>query len=368
MAASRSDASNQRLLPFCFSVLAVIVAACSQQDSSPQQGQTPGPAVRVVRVEQKDLKETIDAIGSLAASAEVTVRPEISDMVQAIHFREGEAVEQGQRLFSLERDEIEQRLKARQAALKAAYAETEKSRRIFLRSQKLLVQNVVSQEAFDEAEASFKSASARQDGLKAEIGEIEAELKNTTIFSPIDGTAGAQQVDPGDFVDVGQPLVTIVGSGALEIDFSVAERYANRVQTGQAVTIRTAANPEQSFSGKVFFISPTIRKKTRELVLKARIDNSAGKLRPGSFAHVELTLQVHKKTLVLPEEALVPTRTGYIVFVVEDQRACRREVTIGLRNPGVVEIRRGLTPGDTVIRSGQIAVSDGDRIRIVGEA
>jgi membrane fusion protein (multidrug efflux system) len=138
------------------------------------------------------------------------------------------------------------------------------------------------------------------------------------------------------------------------------------VRIGQKLTLRTAADPERAFEGSVFFISPRIRENTRNLLLKARIDNAHGRLRAGGFADVELVLQVRERTLVLPEETLVPTRSGYIVFVVQDQRARRREVTVGLRRPGVVEIREGLEPGETVIRSGHISVSDGDRVHVMG--
>jgi membrane fusion protein (multidrug efflux system) len=324
--------------------------------------------VRVAVVAEKALKESVHAIGSLAASAQITIRPEISAIVQSVHFSEGEAVERGQRLFSLERDEIEQRLRARRAALASARAETEKTRRIFERRQQLLDEQVVTQEAFDEAQADFKIAAASQDRLSAEIAQIEAEIENTTIRSPIDGAAGALKVDPGDFVDVGQPLVTIVGSDGMEIDFAVPERYANQVATGQTVRVRTAANPEAPFTGTVFFVSPAIRQATRDRLLKARIEDPAGRLQPGSFANVELIVKIHDDSLVIPEEALVPTRTGYMVFVVEDRQAHRRDVSIGLRRPGEVEIRQGLAPGDTVIRSGQMAVSDGDRVRIADEA
>jgi membrane fusion protein (multidrug efflux system) len=153
----------------------------------------------------------------------------------------------------------------------------------------------------------------------------------------------------------------------MEIEFTVPERYVNRVREGQRVIIRTAANPEQTFEGNVFFISPTIRENTRVLLLKARIDNRQGRLRPGAFANVELILQVREQALVIPEEALVPTRTGYVVFVVRDQIARQQAVAIGLRRPGIVEITDGLAAGDTVIRAGHIAVADGDKVEIAGD-
>jgi membrane fusion protein (multidrug efflux system) len=348
-------------------VLSAAITACSGEADSPDRRRSAAPSVRVVQVEQKDLQETLHAVGSLKASEEVTVRPEISGILREIHFREGQKVDRGDRLFSLEDDEIRQRLEARRAALKAAEAETEIARKVFLRRRELLAENTIARETFEQVKARYETAAARQERLQAEIKEILEQLENTDIRAPITGKSGAWQADPGDFVEVGDPLVTLVGTATLEIEFTVPERYADRIRTGQAVTIRTAADPEQPSSGTVFFVSPRVRENTRDLLLKARIDNRPGRLRPGAFADVELILEIREQAPVLPEEALVPTRTGYIVFVVQDQHARRREVTIGLRRPGLVEIRRGLEPGETVIRSGHIAVSNGDRVRVVDD-
>lgn len=346
---------------------AAAVAGCSEQESSGRQETATALPVRVVQVQQRDLKESVRAVGSLAASEEVTIRPEIAGIVEAVRFREGEPVARGELLFRLENEEIRRRLEARRAALKAAGVEARNAHKRLLRRRELLAGGIIARETFDEVKTAYESAAARQERLQAEIGVIEAQLRDTEIRSPIDGFAGAQLVDPGDFVDAGDPLVTLVRTDPLEIEFTVAERHANRLHEGQAVAVRTAAEPDRTFEGSVFFVSPRIRESTRTLLLKARVDNTGGQLRPGAFARVELVLQVRRGATVLPEEALVPGRQGYSVFVVQEGQARRREVTIGLRRPGIVEIRSGLKPGESVIRSGHIAVSDGDRVNITGE-
>jgi membrane fusion protein (multidrug efflux system) len=346
-------------------LLALLATACSQQEEAAQAPSEPAAPVETVQVRREDLAVTVDAVGSLAAAEAVTVRPELADIVTAIHFREGQTVARGDLLFSLENDELRQQLAARRAALSAAKATAANAGRTLERQRILLKENVVPPETFEEAGTAYKTAASRVDRLEAEIRGIQARLDNTEIRSPLDGRAGAERVEVGDFVEVGQDLVTIVGTGTLEIDFTVPGRYANRVAVGQTVAVRTAADPEQAVEGTVFFVSPAIREDTRDLLLKARIDNAPGRLHPGAFATVTLTLAVREKALTLPEEALVPRRSGYSVFVVEDGRARRRDVTIGERRPGRVEIRQGLSAEDTVIRAGHMAVADGDRVRIV---
>jgi len=346
----------------------LVFAACTDENAPTDRRKASLPAVEVTEVQQRDLPETIASVGSLVASEEVVIRPEISGIVNDFSFAEGEAVQRGDLLFSLEDEEIRQRLRARRAALTAAEAETENARKQLLRRRELLAEGTIATETFDEVQTRYETTKARVNRLEAEVREILEELENTQIRAPIDGITGERRIDPGDFVEIGDPLVTVVRTDLLEIDFTVAQRYANAVAEGQQVTIQTSANPERVFEGRVFFVSPQLRENTRDLLIKARVENPDGLLRPGGFAKVELIVAVREQTLVVPEEALVPTRTGYIVFVVRDQQARRREVAIGLRRPGIVEIRRGLEPGETVIRSGHISVSDGDRVRIVDDS
>jgi membrane fusion protein (multidrug efflux system) len=131
--------------------------------------------------------------------------------------------------------------------------------------------------------------------------------------------------------------------------------------------VRVDAYPDRTFETQVTYVSPGVRETTRDFTAKARIDNPDGLLRPGSFATSEVVVQVRQQQPVIPEEALVAVRRGYIVFVVENGTARRRDVQIGLREPGRVEILEGLEPGEVVVTNGQMRVTDGTRVRGVGD-
>ncbi len=122
-------------------------------------------AVQVVSVEQRDLKERVSAVGTLAPAREVTVRPQIAEILKEIHFQEGDRVTEGQLLFTLQSDAIEHRLAARQAALKAARAETENSGRMLKRRRELLDQKLIAGEAFDAVQTRYQTALARVERL-----------------------------------------------------------------------------------------------------------------------------------------------------------------------------------------------------------
>jgi membrane fusion protein (multidrug efflux system) len=163
-------------------------------------------------------------------------------------------------------------------------------------------------------------------------------------------------------------LATLYRIQPVEVVFALPERLLGRVRKGQPVRVRVDAYPDRIFDAEVTYVSPGVRESTRDFTAKARIDNPDGLLRPGSFATSEVVVQVREQQPVIPEEALVAVRRGYIVFVVEDGIARRREVLIGLREPGRVEILEGVEPGEIVVTNGQMRVNDGSPVRGVGRS
>jgi membrane fusion protein (multidrug efflux system) len=332
-----------------------------QGQGEPSSGQSCIP-VSTAEVRSRSLKETVSGIGSLQPYRQARIRPEVAGIVEEVHFREGEKVEKGDLLFSLDDDRFRDRLRARRAALQEAQAQLENAERTYRRRQKLFERSLGTEEARDEAETALQAARAKTGRLKAEIAEIREILEDTRIRAPFSGYIGERKVDPGNWVDVGTALVELVRIDRLKLSFTIPERYTGRAREGQKVAIRSQAYPDRTFSGSVYFVSPSIRQNTRDLLIKAHVDNSERRLKPGGFASVELTVGTRQEVPVLPEEALIATRSGYMVFVVENSRARARDVRIGLRRPGRVEIRKGLKPGQTVVRTGHISVTEGAKV------
>ena len=309
-----------------------------------------------------DLEETIAGIGTLEARQKATLKPEIAGVIEQVHFEEGSQVRKGQLLFSIEDDTYQAQLRAKEAALAQARAELANQKRVYDRRERLFAQNQISEEVKDEAETRLETANATVNRLLAEIDQIKETLEDTRIRAPIDGIAGELLVDAGNWVDAGTPLAPIVQSKELDIAFTLPEKFTGSVQTGQQARVRVPAYPDRAFQGRVFFVSPQIAVSSRTLLVKARLQNQEGMLRPGGFASVELQVGIRSNIKVIPEQALIPTRTGYMVFVVQDGRAHGREVEIGLRKPGTVEIKKGLEKDQTIIRSGHINVHEGARV------
>ncbi|MFP3979916.1 MAG: efflux RND transporter periplasmic adaptor subunit [Desulfobacterales bacterium] len=347
-----------------------ILLTCAVGCGSPENPQAEkkdddsGSCVNVdrTRVQTADLKEIIPAIGSIEAFQTVTIHPETSGIIESVHFEEGQKVEKGDLLFSIDDAKIQAQLEARQAALEEAEANRENALLIYQRRERLYEQDVGSQEARDEARTRYQALTAQVKRLKAEIENIKETLADTRVRAPSDGFTGERRVDQGQLVNTDIQLTSIVQTERLEIAFTVPERYSGRVQVGQEIRVSTTAYPDKTFSGTVYFVDPQIAQATRSLRIRARMDNPDNILRPGGFVTVELITGVRENVLTIAEEALIPTRTGYMVFTIEDLRAKGREVEIGLRKPGTVEITGGLEKGETIVQAGHISLHEGAEV------
>ncbi|MCF8027555.1 MAG: efflux RND transporter periplasmic adaptor subunit [Desulfobacteraceae bacterium] len=344
----------------------LLVWGCGADDSEKdgQQGPDSGSCVKVdrARVKTADLEEIIGGIGSIEAFQSVQVYPEVSGIIETVEFEEGARVEKGQLLFTIDDAKIRAELNARQAALEETRANLENARLVFQRRQRLYKQKLGTEEARDEARTRYQALSAQVKRIQAEIENIRETLKDTRIRAPFDGFAGAHHVDAGQLVDTETQLTSVVQADRLKIRFTVPERHMGRVRVGQQIRISVPAYPEEKFPGTIYFIDPQLDPGTRSLRIQAQADNPEDLLRPGGFASVELIAGTREGVLTIPEEALIPTRSGYMVFIIENGRARGREVKIGLRRPGIVEITSGLEEGETIVRAGHISLYEGAQV------
>ncbi len=357
-------APRGRLILLAASILA-LVCGCGP---SAQEAQNNGKAaencipVQIARVQSRDLEEIVRGIGTLEAAQRVVIHPEIGGLIESVNFEEGAAVKKGDLLFTIEDDKIQDQLDAKQAALEEARANLENARLVYNRRQRLYKQELGTEESRDEARARYQALCARVKRLKAEIASIRETLDDTRIRAPFEGIMAERMVDAGQLVGTDTVLSEIVQTGRMKIAFTVPERYLGQVRKGQPVRLTTPTYPQEPFTGTVYFASPQLAPSTRSLLVKAELENPGNRLRPGGFAAVELIVDVRRNAAVIPEEALVPTRSGYMVFTVPDSRAKGRQVQIGLRRPGIVEITEGLKSGQKIIQTGHISVHEGARV------
>jgi membrane fusion protein, multidrug efflux system len=311
-----------------------------------------GPvAVEVAAVEVAPAETTVTAVGTLRSNESSILRPEVSGRVTRIQFEEGAAVERGEILVKLDDDVETAELKRAEAALQLARANLERAR-------ELRRTNVGTQRALDEAQAESLRT-------EAELALAEAHLAKRWIKAAFDARAGLRLFSLGDYVNVGQDLVNLEQIDPLKLDFRVPEILLPALHQGQRITFTVDAFPGELFTGEVYAINPLIDEAGRSVVIRAKVANPGGELRPGLFARVTLSLAERAEALWIPEEALFPQGEKQFVFRLlpqgKDEPPVARlsEVRLGKRLPGRVEIVEGLAQTDTVVSGGVTKIRDG---------
>jgi membrane fusion protein, multidrug efflux system len=329
-----------------------------------------GPArmaapVELIRVPTMDIVETVRGVGTLQAIQSVELRPEISGIISAIHFTEGSLVESNQVLVELRANKLHLQLAAQQAALRSATVRFDNASRQFHRHNELHAAGLLATEDAEGTRAEFDAAAAEVDRLESEVALVREQLRDMQIRAPFGGRIAERRFDRGAYVTPADSLARLYQVSTLELAMSLPERYTGRLEPGQQVRLTVAAIPGEVFAATVSFVSPAITEASRDVLVKATVPNSDGRLWPGSFANALLTLDLRPQRPVVPEQAIVATRTGYLIFVVENDVAHARRIETGLRHEGWVEVLSGVRPGEAIVSAGHMRLSGGDAVRVV---
>ncbi|MFO0775524.1 MAG: efflux RND transporter periplasmic adaptor subunit [Nitrospiraceae bacterium] len=314
---------------------------------------TPDRVVTVAAVARDTVRHTIKAVGTLLANESVMIRPEIAGRIRQIHFQEGEPVDKGRLLVELDDSEL-------QAELAQAAAQLTLSRQTYERLKRIDGggRQYVSKQQVDDVAGALHVSEATH-ALYA------TRLAKTRIRAPFAGVTGIRRVSPGEFVAIGRDLVNLEDLDRLKIDFKVPETALHHLARGQPIELTTDASPGHVFHGTVYAIDPQVDLNTRSVQLRALIPNAQQRLRPGMFAQVVLTVGQDEQALMIPEEAVMPRQNSSYVFLVEQGIARLREVRLGERIRGFVQVVEGLTHADSVVRVGHHKLRDGDSIHSV---
>lgn len=298
--------------------------------------------------------ERVEAVGTTRALEAVEVVAPVAGRVVALHFEEGEQVEQGRLLVELERTREEAQLREAQAMRDDVARQLERARRL-LQSQN------VAQARVDELRAGLEGAEAR-------VAAIQAALDDKEIRAPFDGVVGLREISRGAFVQPQQRVTTLDDISRLRLDFSVPERFLGSLVEGLNVEARSAAFPDTIFDGQITRMDSRVDTVTRSVRVQAELANEERRLRPGMFMSVSLIVAQRDDAVLVPEAAVVTEGDSSYVFVIADDKAERRPVRLGQRLIGEVEIREGLAPGEQVAILGLQRLSDGVAVRIIEAA
>ena len=345
------------------SVAALTLGGCSDENGSVEKAD-PKPAakaapkkpgglpVKAAPVIVGEVINDVSAVGTLIANESVMVRTEINGRLSGINFEEGQSVKKGHRLVTLEDGE-------HQAQLAAVSAELRTAKQKFLRSKELYEQKFISKEALD-----LQAGSVER--LAALVDDASARLMKTVVAAPFSGILGLRKVSPGAYLRAGDDIAVLENIDSVKVDFRIPEVYLAKVRVGQVINVAVDAFPGSNFVGKVYATESGVDQETRTALLRGRIKNESGKLRPGMFARVSLVMSKKENALSIPEQALWPQGTDNFVYKVVDGKVSLAKVVLGQRTPGYVEIVEGVSPGDVVVTEGQIKIRDGAPVTVIG--
>jgi RND family efflux transporter MFP subunit len=352
----------------CIGTLALCLApALMLSCSSEQEVMRPTlvPPVMAVEVEGWDIVDRIEATGELVAKDAATVAAQVGGEVTSVACDEGDAVVAGQVLLEIDPERRDLELRQAQAQRAEARAAVTEAKREVARVESLSAQNAVSAAQADEVRTGLELAQARLRAAEAQLGLAERARADSSVRAPFDGLVDERLVSPGEFLTPGSPLVRLVVLDPIEVSFRLAEVDSGRVHLGDRVDVQVSPHPDERFQATVSSISPTIDERTRTLRVKAVLGNADGRLRPGTFARVDLGVAERSGVPMLPEEAVLERSDGSVVFrLVGSDRAERLRVQTGVHREGRVEVGEPIAIGDLVIVRGQVGLIDGARVSL----
>ena len=326
--------------------------------------------VLVATAVQKPIPVQIQAVGNAEAFQTVSVKSQVTGVLNKAHFKEGQNVRKGQLLFTIDPRPFEAVLRQAEANLARDVAQLQNAREQARRYAELVKKQYVSQEQYDQIRTNADAMEATVDADRAAVENAKVQLSYCYIYSPIDGQVGTLLVNEGNLVRVNDaaPLVVINQITPINVTFSVPEQHLADISRHMATgTLKVDARfpsdegrPEQ---GHLAFVDNAVDRTTGTIKLKAEFKNSARRLWPGQFINVALTLSTQADAVVIPSEAVQVGQEGQHVFVVKpDKRVEVRPVTVSRTTEGEAIIAKGLTAGEQVVREGQFLLGPDSRI------
>lgn len=312
----------------------------------------PPPAVEFVTPTTRQVVERAEAVGTARANESVTLTAKQTGTVARILFQEGQTVRAGQALVELESRERAADMDSVRAEIAQARAAADEIRQQLDRTRALRATGNAPEARVDQLESQLRAAEGRIRQNESRLRAADARLDDFRIAAPFEGRVGLRQVSVGALLQPGTVVTTLDDVRTIKVDFSIPEQYLGVLRQGLAVNATTPAFAGRAFQGTVTAIDTRVDPATRAVRLNATFDNADSALKPGMFLNIGLAVATRENALIVPEDALVAEGARQFVFVVADGRSLRREVKLGLRQQGEVEIAEGIAATDQIIVRG----------------
>ncbi|MFZ2315440.1 MAG: efflux RND transporter periplasmic adaptor subunit [Gammaproteobacteria bacterium] len=323
--------------------------------------QNPAVTVSTGKAVLTSWSSKMKAVGSSRAIVGVNVTAQLGGMIQKIYFTPGALVEKNTVL-------VQQNADPNIALLQSLEANAELAKITYNRDFAQYNIHAVSKQQVDQDMQNWKS-------LQAQVAQQAAIVAQLTISAPFSGRLGISQVNPGQYLNPGDSVVTLQQLDPIYVDFYLPQQALAQLKVGQVVSVKSDTFPSKNFSGKITTIQPLVDVNTRNVQVEATVDNKSMLLTPGMYTTVEVDTGAPRKFITLPESAVTFNPYGDIVYIVKDSKEKGDDgkpghtveqvfVTVGETRGDQIAILKGLNDGQVVVTSGQLKLRNGSRILI----
>ena len=368
------------ILVFLTGVLALFAFSCTDNNAGQDQVNEQVIPVEVIPVTRGTMQETLDLLGDVKANQEVRVHSKIADRITDFKRDMGDEVNKGDLIATIENSSLQSRVDQMQANLEQAISQQENLEKEFNRLEELYAEDAISQSQYDATQAQLESARAQVRSLREGLKQAKTQMEDSYIRSPIPGVIGQRFLEEGDMATPQTPVVTVVRIDTVTVEINIVERYSQAIKPGLTAEIVVNSLPDTAFRGLVSKVSPVIDPRARVINAEIDIPNPDGLLRPGMFAEVNLIMQSHDNTLIVPKYSVLyrtqlkqrPSGAQevvreYHVFTIESGRAVMKSIDPGFEDPSRIEVLSGLQDGDSLVIQGQNALEDSVKVRVVNQ-
>jgi multidrug efflux system membrane fusion protein len=327
--------------------------------------------VEVQAVALRSLVYTVSAVGSVDAFEKVQVTARVPGVVDRVLFSEGQFADVGDVLVEIEPERYRLAVEAAQAAHEKALAARADAEAGLKRRETVIAQNpgLIPGEELETWRTKVLVAASDVAQTKSALNQASLNLRDAYVKAPFSGVLQTRTVQTGQYVQTGTVLATLVRRDPLLLRFKVPERDAARFRVGMKALF-TVRDDEREYAARIVHVAASADDMTRLVDVTAEVaDGGDSALRPGTFAEITVPVSGGKTTPVIPQTAIRPSERGFLAFVVENETAVQRILTLGMRTAdGQVEVLSGLEPGESLVVRGGEALRDGAPVRLSGPA
>src|SRR5690242_2292341 len=363
--------------------LAALAAACGQSPQAQPQAGPPPPAVTVAKPVQQQVTDYDEYVGRFTAVDSVEVRARVSGYLEALHFKDGQLVKQGDLLFTIDKRPFQNTLDQARANLVQAQSNLAYTEADYTRGQQLVKDKTITDQTFEQRAQAFRNAKASVTNNEAAVRQAELDLDFTELRAPVNGRIGDRRVSPGNLVTGGTSgnttlLATIVSTDPIYFEFTFDEasylRYERLAKTGQDIASRNASvkialklidESDFDHEGRMDFVDNVIDRATGTIRGRAEFANPNEVFTPGMFARVRVPASPPYEGLLVPDAAIGTEQARRFVMVIDDQNTAHpKYVTLGqLTSDNLRVIKDGIGPDDRVVVSGLMQARPGAKVQ-----